>query len=124
MNHIFEKLLPLVFQGSTECVRLEDYEICIEQVFENVFKEQQNKHLLVTTLEADNEAQIREYLYFPERRLKIVKGNFYLVKSLDAIWQFFREKLFVCIHLVYDEKELIKPLDLNGLSKDEVRRLF
>ena len=71
-------------------------------------------------MEAEDENLLREYLYYPERRLKLVKGDVYLAKSLDSIWGFFKDKQFVCIHLCYDEKEFIRPLELKGLSQDEV----
>jgi len=122
VEHIFTKLPPLVFQGSTECTRFEEgpHEKFIEEVFENVFKEEPNKYLLVTTMEAEDESLLREYLYYPERRFKLVKGNVYLVKSLDSLWGFFQNQQFVCINLCYDEKELIRPVELKGLSQDDM----
>jgi len=122
VNHIFQKLLPLVFQGSTDCTRYEgEYQRLIEQVFERVFKEEENKYILVTTFEADDEGLLREYLYYPERRGKLVKGKVYLLKSLDALWCFIKDKQFVCVHMCYDENEFLKGVELKDLSKDEVK---
>ena len=120
VDNIFEKLPPLVFQGSTECVKLDDYQKLIEQIVDNIFKEQQGSSLIITTLDDDNENQIRDYLLHPEKRLRLAQGKIYLLRSINDLRQFFKEKQFVCIHLIYDEKQLVRPLKFEGLSQYEV----
>jgi hypothetical protein len=74
----------------------------------------------VTVLEAEDENLMREYLYYPERRFRLVKGKVWIIKSFDALWEFVKDRTFICIHLMYDDNFLIKKPELENITQEEV----
>ncbi len=121
VNHIFEKLPPLVFQGSSGCTILEESEELMKQVYNNIVETCYELPLVVTILDAEDENLMREYLYYPERRFKLAKGKVWIVKSFDALREFIKDRTFICIHLDYDENLLIKKPQIGNLTREEVK---
>lgn len=64
--------------------------------------------MLCTYLESENELKMREYLLNPMKRWDLVDGKFFLVRNADSLWPFFLDKQFLCIHLMFDNKYLIR----------------
>jgi hypothetical protein len=120
VDHIFEKLPPLVFQGSTGCNLLEDYEDMLRDTFFSLIHDCEENPLLVTLLDVEDDILMREYLNFPERRFELAQGKFWIVKSFEDLWHFFTDRIFVCIHLLYDDKVFIKKPLIGKITKNEV----
>ncbi len=52
--------------------------------------------------------------------MQISQGKYYLVRKqdncqsiLDSLWMLIKDKYFICIHLLYDEKLLLKSFELD-----------
>ena len=119
----YEKLAPLVMQGSYHTPKLQNPAqlLHISEISQRAFFSEDN-YLLVTALESGNEVLMKNYLLKPHKRLELCKGNVWLVKAngLSDCWRFIRDKYFLCIHFIYDEKSLIRnisPEDLSDPSK-------
>lgn len=100
----YEKLAPLVIQGSYHLPRLDDQTIqekieavCHDYLFSD------HSYFLCTAFETGNEIAMKNYLLKPHRRQEISKGNYFLIKGgLDQCWKFIKDKNFLCIHFIYD----------------------
>lgn len=121
MNDVFEKLPSLVFQGSTGYATLESHEDLISHTFDNIFSNCDKEPLLVTLMEAEDENLMREYLLCPEKRFALAEGKVWVVTDFEDVWHYMRDRVFVCIHLMYDSKEFLKKPQLSKLSKNDVR---
>ena len=81
--------------------------------------------LVVTAFESFNEVEMKSYLLKPHKRAKISQGKFWVVKKgqassvMDNLWMFVKDKYFVCIHLMYDEKRFVKGFEPTSGEKIE-----
>jgi hypothetical protein len=121
VDDVFEKLPPLVFQGSTGFNILDSHEDFIRESFLNIIHDCEENPLLVTLLDVEDDMIMREYLNFPERRLNIAQGKVWIIKSFEDLWHFFTDRIFICIHLMYDDKHLVRKPNINKLAKNEVK---
>ena len=110
-----------MFQGSTGCNLLENYEDLLRETFCSLIHDCEENPLLVTLLDVEDDILMREYLNFPERRLELAQGKVWVVKSFEDLWHFFTDRIFVCIHLLYDDKAFIKKPLIGKLTKNEVK---
>jgi hypothetical protein len=124
VEHVFEKLPSLVFQGSTGYSALESHEDFISQTFDNIFSNCDKEPLLVTLMEAEDENLMRDYLSAPEKRFELAEGKVWVVTDFEDIWHFIRDRVFICIHLIYDTKEFLRKPILSKLGKNEVSPIF
>lgn len=46
--------------------------------------------------------------------------RFWLLKNIENLWYFVKEKYFLAVHLVFDPEELITAPKLNGLNESKV----
>lgn len=88
--------------------------------FHNIISDCHINPLLVTMMEADDENLMRNYLSSPKERFRLAEGKVWAVTSFEDIWHFFSDRIFICIHLKYDDKELITKPKLSKLGKTEV----
>jgi hypothetical protein len=118
----------LVYQG-TYSIPLISEDSIIQKIYKLIEKELMNKPLLVTYFETHEEDEMKEYLLFKEKRLKIAK-NILIIQSLDDIWKFSKDRHFLCIHLLLDEiqgirnytqKELENLSNKSLLSKSDIQ---
>lgn len=56
-------------------------------------------------------------------RWTLCKGKYFLCKSVNEIWPLFVEKYFLCIHLFFDSKELIRCPFMKEFSVEEVKNI-
>lgn len=47
--------------------------------------------MLCTIFEAEDEQLMRDYLVNPEQRFDLVKGKYFLIKSIQHLWPLFIE---------------------------------
>jgi hypothetical protein len=116
----YEKLPPIVIQGSYTLPKNQDeaLEELVQQSLDSLFFTGENQTLVVTAFESVNEITMKKYLLKPHKRVQIADGKFWLVQYkqgqksiLDNLWQFVKDKYFVCIHLQYDTASFIKGFD-------------
>lgn len=115
MNHIFQKLPPLIFQCSSECTEEEDLSEKSKEIYAKLFNSSENEenfdpnsYLLCCLLEADD-IIIRDYLLKPEKRIQLSQNNYFLVKKLDHLWPIFLDKYFLVIHFIYEDNQISNP---------------
>jgi hypothetical protein len=74
--------------------------------------------LVVTAFESFNEVEMKAYLLKPHKRASIANGKFWVIRKtsdsqsiIDNLWMFVKDKFFLCIHLMYDPKSLVKSFE-------------
>lgn len=102
---------------------LPEYSDFMKQVVNNIF-EGPNCYLIATVLDGEDERVIREYLHCPEKRSTLCQGKIYIINSLESLWHLFKDKNFICIHLVYDQVNFMKRAKLDQLIAKDVRKIF
>lgn len=76
ISHIWKPLPPLIYQCSSGCQRMEQYQGFYNKVFENLFKSK-NRYLFCTYFHSDDEMYMREYILHPEKRFELANGRFF-----------------------------------------------
>lgn len=129
----YEKLPPIVIQGSYTLPKNDGFdedqlEEQVRSVIENLLLSgSESTMLVVTAFESFNEVEMKSYLLKPHKRSKIAQGNFWVIRKtsdtqsiFDNLWMFVKDKYFLCIHLVYDPKSLVKSFEPN--SEDDLEK--
>lgn len=80
--------------------------------------------MLCTFLESENELKMREYLLYPHKRWNLGDGKFFIVRNVESLWPFFLDKSFLCIHLMFDNKFLIRNPKISTFSKEEIKKII
>lgn len=61
---------------------------------------------------------------FLKFRWELCGGKYFFLRSVNDIWPLFIEKYFLCIHLFFDSKELIKGPSMKDFSIQEVQHII
>jgi hypothetical protein len=120
----YEKLAPIVIQGSYHLPKLErpaERAKQINRLCQATFFSE-SSYFIVTAFESGNEIAMKNYLLKPHRRAELCKGNVWLVRAegLRDCWRFIKDKYFFCVHFQYDPTTLLKniePSDLQDSAK-------
>jgi hypothetical protein len=113
----YKSLGHLVYQGTHSINQISEENLEILNYLENLINQElMNNPLIITTFESPDEDEMKEYLLCPEKRLKIAKEIF-IVESLDEIWKFSKDRLFLCVHLLFDPKKGVRNFTLEEIKK-------
>lgn len=82
MREKYEKLAPIVIQGSYHLPRLEEEEaqIAIDSIVKQKLFNPEN-YILCTAFESGNEIAMKNYILKPHKRLEISKGKYWIVRG-------------------------------------------
>jgi hypothetical protein len=92
----------------------------IESAFRNIIEDCSINPLLITMMEAEDENLMRNYLSSPRQRFNLAEGKVWALTRFEDIWHFFRDKIFICIHLKFDPKTLISKPSLKKFGKNDI----
>lgn len=95
-------------QATYSFKRLEDPESVkfVEELFSSLFC---NGQIVLTMFESISEIDMKQYLVKPMQRWSICKGKCWIIRNINDIWRFIKDKHFVCIHLNYSKEQLLEP---------------